>query len=235
MLIEKCICGSTDFKKSVFSSINLNTCINCGIIHQELDMTLDEYYNFYVNDYHEDFQKEKGLESYLSTERYNHDISISEKRLRRYSTYIEKGTRGLDIGCSNAAFVDYCNRSGIICYGLEPGSTAKHDMVINLPLLESNFGDEEFDFITYHDVLEHIPNFRPDLQETYRIMKRGAFLIIDFPDFFSDSGQHHWKRIEHLWMLTDKEVHNLLEEYGFSVVDYYKPIPGKFVVIAEKR
>ena len=235
MLIEKCICGSTDFIPSTYNNVKLNTCVKCDVIHQALDMTLDEYYSFYVNDYHEEFQKKKGLESYLSIERYNHDISVSEKRLRRYSNYIEKGTRGLDIGCSNAAFIDCCNRSGIICYGLEPGSTVKHDMVINYPLLDAKFSDGEFDFITYHDVLEHIPNFRPDLEETYRIMKTGGFLIIDFPDFFTDHGNHHWKRIEHLWMLTDKKVIEILEEYGFSVVDYYKPIPGKFVIIVEKR
>ncbi len=99
------------------------------------------------------------------------------------------------------------------------------------PLESINFPTDWAGTATMHDVLEHVVDPVAALKETARIAKR---LIVDFPDFDASEGRHHWKLTEHLWMFSRAELISIIQGAGFQVIKTDSPIPGKFVVYAER-
>ncbi len=234
-LIKSCICGnSSDFSKEILHQISVKICNNCNIIHQDLNMSKEEYFNFYANDYHEHYQSDRGTDSYPI--RYNHDKEIAALRIKQYQPFLRKTARTLDIGSSNNAFVDLMNEHGYNSYGLEISTAAtKYIKTYNSNLFNVNFPAGYFDMITLHDVFEHLIDPISYLTEIHKLLKGGGVLIIDFPAFFIDAGKHHWKRIEHLWFLTDEQIQNIAVKYGFNVNKVNIPIPSKIVYYLTKK
>jgi hypothetical protein len=85
-----------------------------------------------------------------------------------------------------------------------------------------------------HDSIEHMIDVNAALQKVHNILKIGGQVIIDLPDYFSPSGSHHWKKIEHLWFFTEDQFEKVLYNNGFKVVRTTTPIPGKMVFYANK-
>lgn len=208
-LIERCVCGSNSFEEMEIHSIPVKKC-SCGVIHQHVEMSEIELSQWYKN-YHD------GVYSH-SVEQ---DQEVAQKRLQRYQDRMQGPV--LDIGCGNGAFVKECRNRGITAIGQDIGGNADLKMPIS-----HIFG--QFMTITAHDVLEHVPDIQAFLKQIRRLLK--GYLFIDFPDFFSEEGKHHWKKTEHLWMLDQEQLINLLCENDFMVVDEWQPVPGKFTLVA---
>ena len=232
-LIKCCTCGNN----SVFSVLFVNllevvACEKCNVIHQYLkNWSSDEYHNFYKDDYHNTYQTNRGTMTYQ--DRYDHDCRVSELRLDEYQ--LPNGSVGLDIGSSNSAFVHKARARNIQCLGLEPGSDIGDNHVTIRGTLESAYlNTDHFDFVTMHDSIEHMIDVNAALQKVHKILKIGGQVIIDLPDYFSPSGSHHWKKIEHLWFFTEDQFEKVLYNNGFKVVKTTTPIPGKLVFYANK-
>ncbi len=239
LLIKNCICGRNEFLsfKTFFgngSQLFINECLRCGVKHQIVNMEYEEYMERYSSEY--SFHEGKDGGQLISKERYFHDYEIAKIREEKYQTFIKKGSVILDVGSGNGAFVDYMNLAGYEARGLEICEEYNNRKVtyagdFNAVKLKSR----SFDAITMHDILEHFVNPVTALNFANYILRKKGILIIDFPDFFSKNGLHHWKLIEHLWLLKRKELSWILELTGFDVIEIYKPIPSKFVVCAMKK
>jgi SAM-dependent methyltransferase len=232
-LIKKCTCGN----KTMFTALFVNllevvSCEQCNVIHQLLDgWSKEDYYNFYKTDYHKKYQEEKGVITYQ--DRYEHDCRVADMRLDAYQ--LPEFSVGLDIGSSNTAFVHRARERNISCLGLEPGTTVGDDTVTIRGTLESAYlNPNHFDFVTMHDSIEHMVDVNSALQKVHSILKPGGQLILDLPDYFSPSGSHHWKRIEHLWFFTEDQFLRILENNGYKTVKTTTPIPGKLVYYTRK-
>lgn len=234
-LIKSCVCGNTtDFQKRIIHGIDVLVCNPCEIVHQELiNWTDKSYLSFYENDYHAKFQKIKGRKTYQ--ENYDHDCEVAEKRLEKYMQYLTPGMKGLDIGSSNSAFVHRARNKNLECWGLEPGHNIGDDTVtIRGSIVSARFESASFDFITMHDSIEHIVDVQSTLKNVSNILKPYGYLILDLPDYWIESGYHHWKYIEHLWYFTAEQMQNILKNYDFTIVGVDRPIPGKLVFYAQK-
>jgi SAM-dependent methyltransferase len=232
-LIKKCTCGNeSEFSVLFVNMLEVVTCGKCDVIHQHLEgWTPEKYIDFYKNDYHLVYQKNRGTMTY--EERYEHDCRVSELRLDTYN--LPEGSVGLDIGSSNSAFVHSAIARNIRCLGLEPGTDIGDDNVTIRGTLETAyFNPEHFDFVTMHDSIEHMVDVNGALQLVWGILKTGGQAIIDLPDYFSPQGQHHWKHIEHLWFFTEDQFGDVLSKNGFEVSNVTRPIPGKLVFYAKK-
>jgi SAM-dependent methyltransferase len=207
-------------------------CDKCNVIHQDLEgWDANQYFNFYKTDYHKTYQEDRGTMTY--EERYAHDCQVADMRLDDYN--LPQGSLGLDIGSSNSAFVHRANSRGLRCLGLEPGETIGDDSVTVRGTLETAyFNPEYFDFVTMHDSIEHMIDMIGSLQLVKNILKPNGLVIIDLPDYYSPSGSHHWKTIEHLWFHTEDQFIDVLTRVGFKVVEKTNPIPGKLVFYARK-
>lgn len=235
-LIKSCSCGNdVFFTKEQINNLNVIKCTSCGVIHQELiGWTTEQYYNFYKTDYHLTYQKKKGVITYK--DRYDHDCRVADLRLESYSEYILPGMTGLDIGSSNSAFVHQAMKKGISCLGLEPGTEIGDNAVTIRGTLDSAvLSNEQFDFVTMHDSIEHMIDVNSALAKVNNILKPNGYALLDLPDYFIPAGQHHWKHIEHLWMFRETDMIALLDKHNLSCVKVTRPIPGKLVFYARKR
>ncbi len=232
-LIKKCTCGNeTDFSNLFVNMLEVVACGKCDVIHQYLEgWSEEDYHNFYKTDYHKQYQEEKGVVTYQ--DRYEHDCKVADLRLDAYQLpYMSKG---LDIGSSNSAFVHRARARNLQCLGLEPGEDIGDNSVTIRGTLESAYlNPDYFDFVTMHDSIEHMIDVNSALQKVHGILRTGGQLILDLPDYFSPSGAHHWKRIEHLWFFTEDQFQDVLKENGFEIIKLTAPIPGKLVYYAKK-
>jgi len=208
-LIEQCLCEGRVFRVVEAFGLDMRECVSCGVFHQHVLMSPEEYVDYYRNDYHET----------VYTHSYNHDLEVGMLRVRAYGDRLKSPV--LDVGCGNGAFVNACEEFAIDAVGQDIASGPP------LEVLEGSYAT-----ITAHDVLEHAvdPGFM--LQTMRRLLLHGGHLILDFPSFFEPEGFHHWKPVEHLWMLRPFELNRLLEENGFTVSNWHKPVPGKRTIYA---
>ena len=233
-LIKRCTCGNeSDFSNLFVNMLEVVACGKCDVLHQYIEgWTEEDYHNFYKTKYHSEYQQEKGVVTYQ--ERYEHDCRVADMRLDAYN--LPPMSVALDIGSSNSAFVHRARTRNIQCLGLEPGENIGDDSVTIRGTLESAYlNPNHFDVVTMHDSIEHMIDVNSALRKVSSILKPGGLLILDLPDYYSPSGSHHWKRIEHLWFFTEAQQEKILDKNGFKVHKITTPIPGKLVFYARKK
>lgn len=225
-----CLKGRLNKLKGKVNGIsNILQCDTCKTHKQVINFDLLDYYK---NKYHQD-----GIYKY---ER-DHDLATNSIRFEKYNlmNLFKKDDLCLDYGTGNGAFVEHCRNNMINCFGMDiTNINIKNPFVYTKDNLQDvNFPTEYFGNVFVHDVLEHLENPREVLKELYRIIKESGKLIIEYPDFYSNEGKHHWKEDEHIWMMKRGFLDSLLSEIGFDVTFVYLPIPGKltFVCVKEKK
>lgn len=231
-----CVCGSEAV--GVLGSKDgrpVGRCTECGLVRT--CSVPDDYMTLYT---HGDRYHGERLGHVPYRERFAHDQSIAAMRWPRLLTHL----RLLDIGCANGAFVSYAAGAGFSAEGFEPnpdlatwaqqrcGRPVHHSWAtVRGP----------FDVITWHDVIEHVPDPSRELRRVWRYLRPGGLLVIDTPDAddprFVRLGLawHHMKPQEHLWFFAERHLRPLVERAGFEVDQVDHPIEGKIVVYARRR
>lgn len=93
-------------------------------------------------------------------------------------------SRLVDVGCSRGQFVDFAAQAGFAAEGVEPAkhiaATARESgLNVHTGLLEDqHYPDAVFDVATLFEVVEHLREPLPLLQECRRILKPGGVLVI---------------------------------------------------------
>jgi len=219
-LIEECICGCRQW---VFvkgrKGMSTMACAACGIMAQRIEMSEDQVRQWYLEKY------QKGI--------YNHtmimDREVAKRRIKAYGPKLTG--KILDVGCGNGAFVVEVRDLDLDCEGQDIFCPLEQDWIHQGDLFELNFPTDHYEVITCHDVLEHVPDPLKFLRELRRMLKPGGWFILDFPDFTFD---HHWKKVEHLWMLDLGQVRKALEKAGFNTAYFNRPIKTKMVFYSTK-
>jgi len=225
-LIKSCICdNSRAFDSSIMNTLSVLQCKRCSVMHQCVVMTEQEYENYYTLEY--DCK-------HNARQRYDHDLGVAKLRLDCYAGSIPSSGKLLDVGCNNGAFVDAALQAGYDAYGNELNPSIIGDRTYAGYLTSLGLEGSSFNVITLHDVLEHFVDPVANLTEIHRLMSPGGALVVDFPHFFVESGLHHWKPTEHLWLLSAIQLEQLLATCGFTKTKSYEPIPSKMVQIFTK-
>lgn len=223
MLLERCTCGSRRWTpwEGPSKGFALATCSTCGITRQIVDMSssqLAEWYSAY------------GKSCY--THDRKQDLATARKRMS--SCRLPSRGRLLDIGAGNMAFVDVCRERGLEAVGCDisdlPG---EHPWCYHKTVENIHFPTDHFDFVTGHDVIEHLPDPVCTLKEIRRILKRDGKLILEIPAYWEKGGGRHWKPVEHLWYWTPGQLEWLLKEIGFVSVKTKLNKWGKVVATAK--
>ena len=224
-MIKECICGATVggvyYRARHEHGIPVYDCERCGATIQSLKMTEAELAAWYRDKYPS-----------LYTHTVEQDYRVAGERLKAYGPKLEG--RILDVGCgAGAFFVDACRDKGLDAEGQEigPVNEAKVGYIHGGSLFDLNFPTDRYDVITCHDVLEHTVDPERFLRELRRMLKPGGWFILDWPDF---AFEHHWKPIEHIWLLTNYRVRLLLEQAGFEAIYTTRPVDTKMVFYSTK-
>lgn len=183
-------CGTDAFTElSDVDSWKIGRCNNCSMIYlnpmpffepstEFSEMSLDFQYT--------QFQHE------LSQQVLDHDTQQFHQHIQIMSRLaghdIQPG-KFLDIGCGSGSSVRVAKDLGWDAVGVDIDTKLialgreKLDVDIrNVPLLESGFEANQFNFIRLRDVIEHLPNPYDVLLEVKRLLVPGGFALIATPN-----------------------------------------------------
>ena len=119
---------------------------------------------------------------------------------------VQSDSRIFDFGCGSGYLVGELQRRGFNAWGMDFEKEAIdygiNSGVNNLALGTGdkiNHPDASFDLVTAFDVLEHIDNEKPVVDELARILKPGGKMIITVPAYMwlwgvQDEVSHHFRR-----------------------------------------
>lgn len=142
---------------------------------------------------------------------------------------IENG-KYLDIGCGIGYFPLVMKYLGMTPYGVEPADfnqelSQNYSLnILNCTLEEAEYKDEYFDFITLNHVFEHLPNPSKTMEEVYRILKPGGYLIIAVPVSDSLASKvfgKYWAQLDtprHLYLFSTKILKKYAKKYNFDIL-----------------
>jgi ubiquinone/menaquinone biosynthesis C-methylase UbiE len=164
--------------------------------------------------------------------RLKRDATARHLRLER------KGTRLLDIGCGNGAFVGAARAVGWDAEGLDPDpNAAAIGRATGLPITvgslpKLSFPDASFAAVTMSHSIEHLHDPVAGLREIRRILEPGGTVWIATPNL-SSSGHRifgaDWRGLEpprHLILFTATSLSSALSRAGF---DEIRQVRGAFV------
>lgn len=158
----------------------------------------------------------------------------SKKYLDNISALLGKTpaqTRLLDVGCSSGAFLGAAVRLGYAAEGVEPAAKAATTAqaaglkVYQGLLHEAAYASASFDAITLLEVIEHLKEPLPLLQECQRILKPGGVLLVGTAN--ADSWQArafgaHWDYLSiakhggHISFFNPKSLQKLAAQAGLT-------------------
>lgn len=146
-------------------------------------------------------------------------------------------TKLLDCGAATGFLLEVARDLGYQPYGLELSEFGANaiagkfgaDRVFCGELGDAAFPDAgpgDFGVITMCDYIEHVRDPRQTLELARKLLKPGGLLAITTPDAGSPSrrvlgtGWTHYK-VEHLFYFNQRNLTRLLEDVGFSSVEYH--------------
>ncbi|MCE2962631.1 MAG: class I SAM-dependent methyltransferase [Chitinophagales bacterium] len=209
------ICGSErlhDLDK--FAKDYLCQCSSCGFVFCRLIPTNEE-----LTKHYEGYGRNDYL-SPLTIKRY-------KELLDSFEPYRETNNI-LDVGCGIGYFLEVAKQRGWSVYGTEYTDVAidlceekgikMHKGILN----PENYGSLKFDVITSFEVIEHIYNPLDELNNMYKLLRKGGVFYFTTPNFnaleryFLGAAYSNICYPEHLSYYTKKTAHFLLNSIGFQ-------------------
>ncbi len=222
-MIDKCICGCRTSGTDRQHGISVLICERCHLTRQNLEAVKKEEYKQFTDKYIGE----------LYTHSYKEDERVAKLRLKN-SYKLKEGSKLLDFGCGHGAFVNECRKKGVVAYGCDISDECSTEYRYRGRIEDIHFPTDNFETVTAHDVLEHIPDPLTALKEIFRIVKEGGDFYIDMPDFYCNVGVKHWKPMEHIWFFSIEEMIQLVESVGFHHMKSFAPVEGKWTMRFDK-
>lgn len=206
-------------------------CKTCGYAHVFPMYTDKELEHFYENTYQE------STPSYLWFE-----------KVRNIRRWIKKGTV-LDIGCWEGTQLEYFNKEGWHCTGIELNRKAaavaasKGIEVCQITLAEffRKFTRRKWDVINAAYILEHIPHPADFLIEIKKYLKKNGIIIIEIPNEFNPFQlaylneyrlQPYWIKLpDHLNYFDKSGIENLMNRTGWRIIHAEASFPMEMFLL----
>jgi ubiquinone/menaquinone biosynthesis C-methylase UbiE len=176
-----------------------------------------------------------GLDDYrqnLGDTSYSTGINRHIRAFLLYRNYAESGSKFLDWGCRHAwdsclvrmvnknAEIEGCDITDDIAANTKAFAGMKYTRLEHSWKLP--YADNAFDRVIGSGVLEHVPLMSASLDELYRIIEPGGFLMITFlPNSYSYSefiARNVFRNFCHRRLYTKACLRRLLLEHGFEPV-----------------
>lgn len=194
-------------------------CKNCGLIYVNPQIDREEIIEGYSSADESTYVNEKDSR-----------IETFKKCLEEIEKYQKTPGTLLDVGCAAGLFLEVASKKGWKVDGVEPNrwlaDWGNKNLGLNIksaPFEECGFKDGSYDVVTFWDVLEHLADPKKSLIESARILRRGGYLVINYPDIGSWLarlfGKKWWFILSvHLYYFTPVTIRRILEESGYEVV-----------------
>ena len=220
MVNTKClICGSNELVALAgYEFHDLLKCKTCGFVFMRKIPTkedLDEHYAKYP------YNKDHFL-SPVTIAAYNNLLSV-------FDQYRTTGNI-LDVGCGRGWLLDVAMEKGWNAFGTEFSNIAiekcrKKGIKMQAGVLRiDDYEPEQFDVIVLIEVIEHINYPIEELQNIYKLLRKGGLLYITTPNFNSylryqlKAKYNIIEYPEHLSYYTKRTLYNVLHQTGFEKI-----------------
>jgi SAM-dependent methyltransferase len=210
-------CGSNNARPlGVKNELNVVTCAECGSVYTPYSPWYSSaffYSGFYLND------DELSPPEFVNTR--------LEEIAAEFLPY-RKNNRLLDVGCGAGNLLAAARKNGWNGQGLDVSTSAvKHVRDLGFEVYEGElqaaaYPSQHFDVVTAAELLEHLIDPQPLLQEVARILRPGGLFWITTPHARGLSGRMlglKWRCIwppEHLQLFSIRGLTKLLRDAGFS-------------------
>ncbi len=212
------ICGSSEGQKFLEKDgFSIVRCPRCHLVYTNPRYNLDELMSFYEESYHE-FEKESPLQS------------AKARRITERLWKMTGGSRLLDIGCSTGIFLNEARRRFEV-QGVElarwSADFARRNRglrVSNSTLAEAHFENEQFDAITFFEVIEHLHDPLTFLREVNRIVRMGGVVALSTGNLSSAEAMirkekwYYFAPKFHLYYFSLQTLELILIKAGFKLV-----------------
>lgn len=209
-------CGSTNARPlGVKNEFDVVSCVDCDSIYTPYSPWYSSalfYTGFYLN------QEELSPPEFVNTR--------LEEITASFSSYRDHN-RLLDIGCGAGNLLQAARKNGWSAQGLDVSAGAvKHVRDLGFEVFEGELQDaafpsQHFDVVTAAELLEHLIDPQPLLQEVARILRPGGLFWTTTPHARGLSGRVlgvKWRCVwppEHLQLFSIRGLTKLLRDAGF--------------------
>ena len=166
----------------------IQECLNCGLLFTEPRPPKDKIGDYYKSEeYYSHQENKKGFIPKL----YESIKAINLKNKYKIATNGKSVGKLLDIGCGVGDFIHTAEEQGWQCTGVEPSQDAKAiaKKRIKAEIFSSEdleqIPNETFDVITMWHVLEHVDDFKWQMSQLQRLIKKGGRIVIALPNYKS--------------------------------------------------
>jgi 2-polyprenyl-3-methyl-5-hydroxy-6-metoxy-1,4-benzoquinol methylase len=193
-------------------------CRQCGLVYANPRKGNQEVLAKYVN-----------VEDPLYAEERQGRVMTFGKHLRPLERFIgpPAGRLLLDVGAHIGIFVDVANKAGWKAIGIEPSrwsvEIARQSGIemIEGTLASSDLPDNHFDVVTLWDVIEHLSDPLSELQNVFRVIKPGGWVVIHTMNIESPFARlmgrrWPWLMEMHLCYFSPQTLRCMLEAANFE-------------------
>jgi len=158
--------------------------------------------------------------------------------------------RVLDVGCSSGYLAAVLKTRGCVLHGVEmdPSAAAEGEQYFERVVvgdlestdLRAEFSGLEFDVVVFGDVLEHLRDPLPPLQQSRELLARGGSVVISVPNIAHGAirlallrGDFTYRELglldrTHLRFFTRDTLEDLMRQAGLVMVDTRRTVAGIF-------
>ena len=165
--------------------------------------------------------------SQLSISRNSRDFLVMRYLIDELRLTIPQFSKGdvLDIGCGNKPYESLFTEVATSYVGCDIVQSDLHKVDIICPATHLDFNDERFDTVFSTQVIEHVDDPFQMLKESFRVLKKGGYLILSAPFTWELHEEPH-----DYYRYTKYGLKAMLEKEGFELVQI-NPNGGKWAAI----
>jgi len=234
--VSQCsICGLVMQRyKTVGNNIQLNKCISCGFIQQDLSSYRSPYFDC-------DYYKAVNAADVLP------DRPLIKYRINNILKFI-KGGCAVDLGCGLGEMAIALAKNGFKTYAIDESDNAikylskYHPEVtsINANIQDLSKYSSTYDLVTLYHVLEHVPNYREICQMISKVLNTKGVLVVEVPNVSGiksilTGDRWHYYLEHHINYFTVNTLNTLMKSVGLRLICYegkyhFNYPQGKYII-----
>lgn len=223
--MKVCICSTMQYIQAgryatQWGPIDIGTCPVCSLARDVRN---------YVN---EGFYQGEGAYRLPSGKEFSDLVVKSTRYIKFISQFIKSKGKSLDIGCNAGYLVEALKNAGWEASGVELNplyiqfATARGLDVTQGSTEKLPFAAESFDLISLCHVLEHLSEPNQTLEQAFRLLKPGGFLLVAVPNFkvsklhkfFLGDRECIFLPGQHIWYFSKDTLDSTVSRLGFQPV-----------------